>query len=97
MKFTTDQINVLVDNIKKHKVDSVHVKMIEEMSELTKEICKSLLPTGGDKAKTIDEIAYVYVVLKQMELLYGKEAIQEIIDFKIERLSFRNKFKKVKS
>lgn len=45
---------------------------IEEMAELTKELCKHA--RGADNTDAIaEEIADVYIMLSQMEILYGVE------------------------
>lgn len=65
---------------------------IEEMSELTKEICKH--KRGFDnKNEIIEEIADVYIMLEQMKMIFriSEEQINKQIDFKIERLEGRLK------
>lgn len=60
---------------------------IEEMSELQKELCKALRRKGNHEHIT-EEMADVYITLRQMQLYYGisKEELQEWIDKKMQRL-----------
>lgn len=61
------------------------IKAIEEMSELTKELCKKLL-TKGDRLAIIDEIADVSLMLMQLILMYGcEELVEKVMDEKIFR------------
>lgn len=63
---------------------------IEEMSELTKEICKHFRDRDN-RDQIIEEMADVYVMLEQMELIIGVEQweIVEVMDAKVERLQKR--------
>ena len=90
MNFTNEQILVLFKNIEKHNSVKVHIKVIEELSELSQIISKQLVEYDiENRAKIIDEIADCYVVLEQMKILYGEDKIQERINFKVERLKNR--------
>lgn len=62
---------------------------IEEMSELTKEICKNW--RGNDnRAAIADEIADVTIMLEQLRIIYDlNEAVNDYMDAKIERLKGR--------
>lgn len=65
---------------------------IEEMSELTKEICKH--KRGKDnRDEIIEEMADVYIMLEQMKMIFiiSEEQINEQIDFKVARLKGRLK------
>lgn len=59
-------------------------KAIEEMAELTVELCKVM---GGkfNQDKVREEIADVLVMAYQMRYLYGSEQVDEIIHFKLDR------------
>ena len=63
---------------------------IEEMAELTKEICKN--KRGFDNRKNIiEEMADVYIMLEQLEIIFDID-IFEIIkmkEFKLNRLAER--------
>ena len=62
---------------------------IEEMSELTKEICKNW--RGKDnRAAIANEIADVTIMLEQLRIIYDlNEAVCDYMDAKIERLKGR--------
>lgn len=59
--------------------------MIEEMSELTKALCK--LPRGGPVENVLEEMADVQIMLDQMKLLFGDTAEMEAM--KLGRLARR--------
>lgn len=63
--------------------------MFEEMSELQKELCKSI--RGKQNTSTIaEEIADVEIMLEQMKLLFGIEKeVEEFKNYKLERLAKR--------
>lgn len=59
---------------------------IEEMSELTKELCK-LRRADGQLFNLAEEIADVTIMLEQMRLLFNvNEQVCDIMDFKLRRL-----------
>lgn len=64
---------------------------IEELSELTKEICK--YKRGVDNTEAItEEVADCYIMLEQIKMIFGLDkgtAIEDAIDYKIERLKKR--------
>ena len=64
--------------------------VIEEFSELTKEICKH--KRGGDNTlRIIEEMADCYIMLQQLEMMFGVDIVTLLkeIDRKIQRLSSR--------
>lgn len=63
---------------------------IEEMSELTKEICKHFR-NRDNRNQIIEEMADVYVMLEQMGLIFhvGQEEVVKVMDAKVERLQKR--------
>lgn len=65
--------------------DSQMYMAIEEMSELTKEICKyKRLPNNYDKIA--DEIADVKIMIEQLEHIFGvSEKVEKRINYKLER------------
>lgn len=75
--------------MKKFGPQAQTVMVFEEMSELQKELCKSL--RGEDRHKEIaEEIADVLVVLEQMIILHDcEQAVIEIKEEKLERLRRR--------
>ena len=71
-------------------------KAIEEMSELTKALCKErrtqLVPGKHAEAhaNVIEEIADVAIMLKQLLIMFDKDGeIQKEVDYKINRLEQR--------
>ena len=69
---------------------------IEEMSELTKALCKErrtqlVLGTHAEAhANVIEEIADVAIMLKQLIMIFDKDnEIQKEVDYKIDRLEQR--------
>lgn len=63
---------------------------IEEMSELTKEICKDFRGKL-DREHLIEEIADVTIMIYQLLMMYeiGDEEIQQMCERKMERLKER--------
>ena len=58
---------------------------IEEMSELTKEICK-YERFKGNEAKLIDEIADVKIMVEQLEYILGvNKEVDARINYKLDR------------
>jgi len=66
---------------------------IEEMAELTKELCKVFRTKKGtapEKEGLIDEISDVAIMLEQLQFIFSLNGmIEERMDFKIERLAKR--------
>ena len=73
---------------KKHQKDMA----IEEMSELTKAICKerrarTKTERAEARANIIEEIADVYIMLSQLIMIYDKDGeCQSAVDYKVDRL-----------
>lgn len=62
---------------------------IEEMAELTKELCKHKR-CQENREQIAEEMADVYITLAQMELLFGiREEVQAWTDRKLRRLKAR--------
>lgn len=60
---------------------------IEEMSELTKELCKNLFRGAENHKALIEEIADVTIMLEQLRLIYeANDEVCEQMDRKIERM-----------
>lgn len=57
---------------------------IEEMAELQKELCKYIRGKGNVEA-IAEELADVYIMLKQMEMLHGIEG--RVLDWRIAKLA----------
>lgn len=66
-------------------IDSQSLIAIEEMSELTKELCKD--QRGYDRNKDIiEELADVSIMIEQLIALYDcKKEVSDMIDFKVNR------------
>lgn len=68
---------------------------VEEMSELTKEICKYIRNTNNGKCINYDnittEIADVHIMLLQLQQIFGIDdgTLEREVDFKIDRLKKR--------
>lgn len=78
---------MFIDN---YGIDSQILMCIEEMSELTKELCKINRYVGTDKEGQIienirEEIADVLNMAEQLEYYYGEEEIEKIRKSKIDR------------
>ena len=68
------------------KVNQITVA-IEEMSELTKELCKNLFRGAENHKALIEEIADVTIMLEQLRLIYeANDEVCEQMDRKIERM-----------
>ncbi|MCL2439431.1 MAG: hypothetical protein FWD15_02865 [Alphaproteobacteria bacterium] len=91
MKFTNEQIAILDRAYKTLGRDSQVAIAIEEMAELTKELCKNLTRGRDNVAGITEELADVYVVLAQIKNMYGIDdaKLDQIAADKIERLHQR--------
>jgi len=68
-------------------VESQKIMVIEEMSELTKELCKELR-NRGDVAHIAEELADVEITLAQLKMIYNiHQAVEEQKDYKLNRLA----------
>lgn len=84
-----NQESVYVKLIEKYK-DKQLIVAIEELSELQKELCKTL--RGNiNKENIIEELADVYIMLDQIKVYFSITCneVKEIIDKKIERTKER--------
>lgn len=71
------------------KQNQMHIA-IEEMSELTKELCKN--ERGEDnREKIIEELADVYITLEQLEIIFnvGLAELRKVEESKLKRLEER--------
>ena len=84
------ECNIIKQAVKTYGEDAQLWMVIEEMSELAKEICKR---KRGKKnyVEIADEIADVCIMIEQLKYICGipEKMVQERIDFKIERLRER--------
>ena len=65
---------------------------IEEMAELTKEICKDFRGKGN-REHILEEIVDVSIMLEQLQIIYGISTAEmfEVVESKIKRLEERLK------
>lgn len=84
-----DRKKVYQAALRKWGVDLQTMMAVEEMSELTKEICK--IKRGKmDLDALADEIADVTIMLEQLRMIYGlNDAVCDHMDAKIMRLQSR--------
>ena len=79
-------MDFLAESIKLHGKNKKEVICCEEMSELTKEICKDI---RGEKRrhKIVEEYADILLCLKMLKIIHGinDSELQEWINFKQER------------
>lgn len=61
------------------------VKACEEMSELITKLCKRLNQSPVTDTDIVDEVADVLIMANQMRRIYGEDAVDERIVFKLDR------------
>lgn len=67
--------------------ESQKIMVVEEMSELTKELCKELRGRG-DVEHLADELADVEIMLSQIKIIYNiHQTVAEHKDYKLNRLA----------
>lgn len=83
-------INTYKQAIETYGVRAQKLMAIEEMSELTKEICKDFRGML-DREHIIEEIADVTITIYQLLMMYeiGDNEIQQMCERKVERLKER--------
>jgi NTP pyrophosphatase (non-canonical NTP hydrolase) len=91
MKTSLFQQKTLQKAINWYGADKQMLIAIEELSELQKAIVKYFRkPTEETRNDISEEIADVYVMLKQLEIMHKNDTdIQKNIDYKIKRLQER--------
>ena len=91
MKTSLFQKKTLQKAINWYGVDKQMLIAIEELSELQKAIVKYFRkPTEETKSDISEEMADVYVMLKQLEIMHKNDTeVQKNIDYKIKRLQER--------
>lgn len=83
---TTNAEKIYDEAIDFFGVTSQKIMVIEEMSELTKELCKELR-NRGDVEHIADELADVEITLAQIKKIYNiHQLVEEHKDFKLQRL-----------
>lgn len=93
MKINLRQRIILKRAINTYGSDIQRLIAIEELSELQKAIIKQIRkPCEENVANIAEEIADVYIMLKQVDIMYGIDSmVQKNIDYKVKRLSKRVK------
>ena len=96
IQLTNEQKQTLLKLVDKFQEAQI-IKCVEEMSELTKELCKFVNNKNVNKNineenmdNISEEIADVFIMLEQMLIYFGnKEDVERIINEKIERTKKR--------
>ena len=90
-------INALLEEaIQRYGEKAQVIKVIEELSELTAELCKDIntdLNTTREREQRItDEIADVSIMLEQLKIIYNIDLqVKKRIEYKIDRLEQRKR------
>lgn len=80
---------ILVEAIDRYGTEAQLMMVLEEMSELQKEICK-WFRGKRDRDAMADEVADVEIMLEQVKIIFDLHSeVNEHIDRKIERLQYR--------
>ena len=83
------ELKIYKDAIELFGALSQKVMVIEEMSELTKELCKELRDRGNVE-NIADELADVEITLAQIKIIYDiADKVEEHKDFKLKRFASR--------
>ena len=83
----TQENKIYHDAIEFFGDESQKIMVVEEMSELTKELCKELRGRG-DIEHLADELADVEIMLSQIKIIYDiHKTVDEHKDFKLNRLA----------
>ena len=77
---------IIKDALETYGVEAQKTMMIEECSELMLALARE---KRGRKADVITELADVYIMYRQLKLLYGVAAVNEEIERKLVRLEGR--------
>ena len=91
-----EQKGLLETTIKKYSIDNQFDVAIEEMSELTKAICKYRryyrkygVGSIGASLSIREECADVCIMMAQIRLMVGEEEVDRVINEKLDRLAQR--------
>lgn len=86
MRFLISKKEQLQQIINHYGHESQKAMLFEEMAELQKEVCKELRGKG-DIQHIAEELADVYIMLQQIQLIYGitDEQIEQVVQDKVER------------
>ncbi len=86
--FSDDQNSVLEDAIKTFGKRVQYDQAVEELTELSLKIQHGV-KRGFDESEVSSEIADVFVMCQQLAMMHGFEKVQEMVDYKINRLRGR--------
>lgn len=96
MEMLEKRRNLLETTIKKYSIDNQFDVAIEEMSELTKAICKYRryyrkygVGSIGASLSIKEECADVCIMMAQIRLMVGEEEVDRVINEKLDRLAQR--------
>ena len=89
MLLTKTQEKIINTAIHGYGIDNQRLKCLEELAELSKELCKDGIGKGN-KAHIAEEIADVEIMLEQMKVYYGiDDAVRFSAKIKLEQLGER--------
>lgn len=85
------QTEICTEAVEKYGQTLQLVVAIEEMAELTKELCKSIRTSIENRiAGVTEETADVEIMLEQLKIIYGNRAeVDDMRDQKLQRLQRR--------
>lgn len=88
-KFSTDAVCAVI--LEKWPQQMQRLKAIEELNECAARLAKDAVnghvpvPEEAKFSETVGEIADATIMLRQMRLMYGWEAVDAAIEFKLDR------------
>lgn len=81
---------IIMKAIRHYGTSQQMLMAIEEMSELTKALCKDFRNTKGARGQIVEEMADVYIMLAKLEIILDAQSdLYEIVDQKLARLEKR--------
>ena len=86
MKYTSGQRSIMAEIINYYGHESQKMMLLEEMSELQKEICKDMRGKTNQEAIT-EEVADVLIMLEQIQMMYhiSETKLHKITNEKLHR------------
>lgn len=86
MTYTAGQRSIMADIINYYGHESQKMMLLEEMSELQKEICKDMRGKQNKEAIT-EEVADVMIMLEQIQMMYhiSETKLHKITNEKLHR------------
>lgn len=84
------QPDIIKKAISHYGMSAQTLMAVEEMSELTQALCKDFREIDGARENIVEEMADVYIMLAQLEIIFeAQNDLYEIVDRKLERLEKR--------